>query len=491
MHCVVAVETDIAEIIIEELQKMNPFKEWDFEICEHAWQLDQYARKRPDVLVLSRFLPGVEPADKLLKELPVMFSGSHVVLLVGEVDEKCKGFLRVAQKYGLENYVTGDLPGDRPYTLPVALTSSRDGDSIELIEDPEEVQQKTPPDDTPDYTQKSFKPDVDHPTQVKQENTGGHKHRTLDEAPAAERHLNPRPGKYRFQTNRDTLIKPPRLRNRQKRSGILALTTSNKGGSGKTTAAITLAVALSRSGIPTVLADFDFEAPDVATFFDIKDVPGIESLAGRSKNPYYLEELLVKANKEENLFVLPGVMDKSLPYFNDGEVLEIVELLLNEYPVVIGDTPPAFWSKEWMPELLGRADIVFSIVDQSKFSITETKQYAPKLIEYDVELQNIKIVLNKFSPKLHNARTVEKYFCAGFKGRVSPKEMPRVVATIPEDWDMYNKYVYKGQVVGLDDDYSQWYRLAEEVAEKAGFIINKPKKNKKPLLKWFQKGPKK
>jgi len=509
MHCVLAVETEVAVLIKKELQRLNP--DWEFEICDHSSQLDVFSRKNPDVLVLSRFLPGEKPAE-LLKHIQALFPGSHIVLLVDELDEQSKGYIRVSKRYGLNNYVTGELPGDMPYTLPVSLTQTRENDEEILVEqdsqqDEEEdilvgqnlqqdAERKTMESDILEWEHGDINDSNQTTTQevknypAESETVSDYQWKG-DQPPAIRDTANNRRGARRFESM------PVKKR---RRNGVLALTTSNKGGAGKTTSAITLAVALSRSGIPVVLVDFDFEAPDVATFFDIEDVPGIESLAGRSKNTYYLDELLIKAKKEENLYILPGVMDKSLPYFHPDEVAEIVELLLNDFPVVVGDTPPAFWSKDWMPELLERADIVFSIVDQSKFSFKDTKQYAPKLIECNVELQNIKIVLNKFSPKLHNARTVENHFCAGFKGRVSPKDMPRVVATIPEDWDMYNKYVYKGQVAGLDDEYSQWHRLAEEVAARTGANMLKPGNEKKKsnnksgnqgifkkFQKWFKK----
>jgi|GEM_PF-1283790 len=501
MYCVLAVESEAANLIKDELQKLKP--DWVFDICDDASHLELFSRKNPDVVVLSRFLPGEKPAQ-LLKHIQVLFPGSHIVLVVGELDEQGQGYIRMAKRYELKNYVTGVLPGDMPYTLPVALTHSRESEE-EYESIPEGVLRQNDGHKDLEWeygdingdSQLTTPVENNHPADIDSEarsDTLLVDYRQEDDQPPEVRDIPVKPPP-------ETRIKTRKPVKRRRQNGVLTLTTSNKGGAGKTTAAVTLAVTLSRSGIPVVLADFDFGAPDVATFFDIKDIPGIESLAGRSKNPYFLEELLVKAKKEENLYILPGVMDASMPYFRYGEVVEIVDLLMDSFPVVVGDTPPEFWTKDWMPELLERADIVFSIVDQSKFSIEDTEEYAPKLIEHDVDLENIKIVLNKFSPKLHNARTVEKHFCSGFKGRVSPKEMPRVVATIPEDWDMYNKYVYKGEVAGLDDEYSQWYRLAEEVANRTGMPITKPDKasgkkkgrNKKgsfslgTFKKWFKK----
>ena len=71
-----------------------------------------------------------------------------------------------------------------------------------------------------------------------------------------------------------------------------------------------------------------------------------------------------------------------------------------------------------------------------------------------VSPEKIRIILNKFSPKLHNASVVEKCFCAGFKKGVPAKMKPKISVTIPEDWNNHVVAGYKGQVVGLDNVYS-------------------------------------
>lgn len=520
MYCVIAVEGEVAQIIKDNLSKIESYADWAFGICEHSWNLDEYSKKQPDVLILSRFLPGEEPG-KLLAHIQPLFSGSHIVLLAGQLDESCKGYLRAAKRLGLNNYVTGTLPGDRPYTLPVALTRSRENDEIdfelELEPLPEtkttltDQQQESKSQQTEQVTESEVpvvkpvtekeipivKPIIEQEP-VKQESENNFVCNRLPQQEPKCCNYRPEPETSHISQEQSQCIEPipvpepqpqqlKRPRKFKRGGGIFILTTSNKGGVGKTTVAVTLAVALARNGLPTALCDFDFEAPDVATFFDIEGVPGIESLAGRTMKSYYVEDLLIE--KEENLHVLPGVMDKTLPYFNGGQLGEIIEALTDNFPVVIGDTPPGFWTKEWMSELFERTDIVYSIVDQSKFSEKETMKYAPRLIEQGVEPEKVRIVLNKFSPKLHNAKIVEKHFCAGFKDTVSKKMLPRVVATITEDWDTFNKKVYKGEVTGLDDAYSQWHRLVEEVAHKAGLKLGTPQKQKKgfSLLGKFKK----
>ncbi|MCF8010899.1 MAG: P-loop NTPase [Clostridiales bacterium] len=489
IYCVLAVEEQIARIIQSELQNMEPFNTWHFEICGDVQYLDDYSRKKPDVLVLSRFLSGEKPS-KLLQHIQTLFPGSHIVLLVGELDEQARGYLRQAKKYGLNNYVTGDALGERPYMLPVALQNSR----TEVVCDTEEELDSGTLDQSAGVKNREIK-ECEHDNDDVFWGTKTDTFIDVNDPVYETKPEKQQPSKdEKSFEHEDTIIPFQKMKKeqpekkRQVRKGVFVLATSNKGGVGKTTTAVTIAVALARSGIPVVLTDFDFEAPDVASFFDIKDVPGIESLVGRTINPYYLEELLVE--KEDNLYVLPGVMDRTIPFFERDQVSELTDLLLNSFPVVVGDTPPGFWTKDWIPELMEKADIIYSIVNQSKLSEKETMDYAPKLIECGVDEKKIRIVLNQFSPRLHDAKKIEKYFVSGFKG-VPKDKLPQLVATIPQDWDNFNKQMYKGEVAGLDDVYSQWYRLVEEVAAVSGIKINRPEKKGKKglsgLFDWLKK----
>ena len=52
------------------------------------------------------------------------------------------------------------------------------------------------------------------------------------------------------------------------------------------------------------------------------------------------------------------------------------------------------------------ADLVYAVVNQSKFSIEETKMYVPQLL-YGYEIENIRIILNQYDPKLASIKEVE------------------------------------------------------------------------------------
>jgi MinD-like ATPase involved in chromosome partitioning or flagellar assembly len=527
MKCIIAVEKPNAVVIKEDLLRTGLYSDWEFTVVNSVKELMLWSRERPDVLVLSRFFEE-EAAGKLLVRLKEMFPATHIVLLVGTVDEKGRAYIKKAMECGLNNIVTGKLPGDRPYNLVYALTHTRDGSSLDdwdITDEAEKEEKEEMEDfaglDTPAFEEREDN-GFDAPAwnsfdrEIAEKDFPGSPVKTLaqeieelavrkqpgeelalDEEddyiwePAVKpvqsvRAFKPEPIRKPALAKPRTLNEPQRMPGNYKQ-GIFLVTSANKGGVGKTTVAITLAVALARSNVPVVLCDFDFAAPDVATFFDLKNkkVVGIEYLAGKPIKKHYVEEVLTKV--EENLYVLPGPMDQTIPRFEDGQMGELIAMLKTMFPVTVGDTPPEFWMKPWLAEIFEKADLVLAVVDQSKLSEQETRDYAPMLVSMGVTPERIKIVLNRFSPKLHNARLVEKYFNAGFRKDVPAKHLPKVVASIPEDWDAHVQKGYKGEVVGLEDAYSQWHRLAEEIAAMAGYKYNLPENKPRGLKALFKR----
>lgn len=251
------------------------------------------------------------------------------------------------------------------------------------------------------------------------------------------------------------------------------LTYSNKGGVGKTTAAVSIARVLAECGVKTVLCDFDLGGPDVTTYFDLKPEMGIDKLTEVD-----VEALLLQAS--ENFWVLPGPVGAEIPRFAGDELLGVVERLCRKF-VVIGDTPPAPWEKEFLHPLFASADMVCAVVDQSKFSVKETETYAPTLLAMGVRPENIRIVVNRYSPKLGSLREIERAFCTGFKKNV--RTLPRVVAVIPEGWEQQVKAGYRGDVLHKEE----WLKVAREITGDAIRLSDaKPKKKRGGLLSWFK-----
>jgi len=463
MFCLIAAEPEAAGVIRANLRKAYP--DWRVETVTDVREIESRGRERPDVVLLSRFLPGL--TTEALQHLPALFPASRIVLLVGEYDEACRGYLGRAEKIGLVNYVTGKLPGDRPYTVMAAL----------LYDRPEVVGGGNT------GTQAPIRTGLDGPDDGSADLPSGACRRV---ASSEETHLaGPTAGAGpAASAGREPAEARPwdGRQIRAGRRGALVVVAANKGGVGKTTTVITLGFALAAAGIKVALVDLNWEGISLSAFFEAKP-PGIEALRGH--DPARVIDRVLRDTRCPNLMLLPGLMDRSIlpeTLFARGELAAVTEALLHRFPVVVADTPSNYWTRPWLPEVFALADRVLAVVDQSAFSEKDTELYAPYLLMMGVEPQKIGIVLNRFSPRLHNARKVEAAFCAGFREDVPKSILPRVIATIPHDWDAYVMASYRGEPAGLDDPRSQWHRLAGEIAALAGERYERPAEKKKGLL---------
>ncbi len=238
---------------------------------------------------------------------------------------------------------------------------------------------------------------------------------------------------------------PPQISDLKKSLAIASY--ANKGGIGKTSSAINLALSLAARGVNTVIVDMDFGAPDVAGFFDVNPRRGLESLEETG-----VDNLLIKVRN--NLWIVPGMTG---PYQREMEasvLTRVVQELKNRFQTVVIDTPPAPWEKANLHNVFAMCDQVYAIVDQSKFSTQETAKYTVTLLAMGVDPSRIRIVLNRFNPKLMGIRQVEKAFAAGFKDK---RNMPKVAVCIPEQWEDHVKDAYKGKSTSVE----YWHKEAD------------------------------
>ena len=449
MFCLIATEEAVVKEIKKNMQIIikttGAFRDWTFEACTDGKALSQWRDRNVEVLVFSRDLKGADPI-KLLQQVRTLFPSTHIVLLAGQVTEASRAYMRAAERVGLYNIVTGDLPGDRPYNLVTALT----GPKRPTPDGQNEADRGVACSNTPER----------HSPPVNSLLSGLGGTSSLLQGQEGSVYIARPEETYPAQEEKPAQELTPV----GETTGVLVVSTANKGGVGKTTAAIAIATALSKAGIPTVLVDLDLGAPDLASFFKINDVPGIEKLSNLNGiDPVQIDRLLV--NVRDNLYVIPGPMSKTLPRFTGSELSKVLSYLKGKFPVVVCDTCPEPWTKKWLYNTFESADIALAVVDQSKFSEEETKKYAPTIIMMGVKPENIRIVINRFSPKLHPANTIEASFNSGFKKTCAA--LPKIGAVIPNNWDASVKETYDGEIAL--DGASQWHNIAKEIADLAGY----------------------
>ncbi len=535
MKCLLAVEPKSAEQIKASLQNMKMFSSWQFEICTDARNLIEVSQSRPDVLVLSRELPG-ESHEKLLVHIQPMFSSSRIILLVGKRGEKATAYSKYARSLGIKNIVTGPIPltpGDRPYTLPVALLYDCDDGSDSKASRSTLIEDQQPPEEGPDEIEEIVMIPVEHrdlpqtlenvavvEASREQIVSSDYTDSKEDSSPEPEKKDNIRTISLRRRAVSNSENKKPETSVKQGRvmpepeiqrkqndfdieateslvshylsdisersffqrniaatKGKLIVVASNKGGVGKTSVSLLNAIALARSGVKVCLMDLDIYGPNIATFFKIKkEVPGIELLI---KNPFstaLVEDLVVEVM--ENLYVLPGPRYKILPHFEQGKLGKIVDYLLTKFPLVITDTPPGFWRDKWLKEVFSRADRAIAVLDQSAFSMAEAETYAPEFVLLGVAAENLLLVLNMYDSTGPSAKIIEKTFNKEL-AVANKKMLPRVIATIPDNRRAYIKGTHEGKLPGVEDSYNQIHLLVKILAELAGYQYQGPQGKQK------------
>jgi len=122
----VAAEESIGQVIADRLREIPPYDDedkWSFELAGDSSQL--ISNSDIDVIILSRFLPGDSPMGTL-DIIRDQFADAHTVLLVGPKNAQSQQYIQQSKAKGFRNIVSGNLPGDLPYTLDLALRYTLD-----------------------------------------------------------------------------------------------------------------------------------------------------------------------------------------------------------------------------------------------------------------------------------------------------------------------------------------------------------------------------
>jgi len=191
---------------------------------------------------------------------------------------------------------------------------------------------------------------------------------------------------------------PPAPQNLPGVANIVAI-GSGKGGVGKTTISVNLAVALAQIGRRVVLVDGDLRKPRLDKIFEIECDGGLTKLLEEdhlvSTQPV---SEFVHRTQIENLFVLPtkpargGISAK----LHSGRMRTLVQRLRKEFDIVIFDSPPMLHLSD--ARVLGCLSDGVLLVFRSRKTTRENALAAADCLTQD-GINVIGTILNDWNPR--------------------------------------------------------------------------------------------
>lgn len=201
-----------------------------------------------------------------------------------------------------------------------------------------------------------------------------------------------------------------RLRNRQSSVRVndydsrVAAVFSAKGGTGKTTVAVNLAIALQKSGKKVALLDLSLEFGDVGVFLNLPKCEGISDLVGEEK---------IKASVLSNYLFrhASGVMVLGAPYspeyaemIHPEHIERIVTVLRAEYDYLIFDMPSSL--NDCTLAAMEQSDVIYIVTTPEIPTLKNTKICLEVLKTLDYS-QKAKLILNRDGESYISLKDVE------------------------------------------------------------------------------------
>ena len=180
---------------------------------------------------------------------------------------------------------------------------------------------------------------------------------------------------------------------------------STKGGSGKTTVAVNLAVALQHAGKKVAMVDLDLQFGDVGVFMNIPRCDTISDLAGENViNSGVIESFLYK--HPSGVRVLCAPVSPELAELVKGEHIErIITVLRAEYDYVILDLAPIL--DDVAITAMEQSDVVYFITNPEIPTLKNTRTCMGILKALGFE-KKLRLILNRDGDNFISSKDVAK-----------------------------------------------------------------------------------
>lgn len=208
---------------------------------------------------------------------------------------------------------------------------------------------------------------------------------------------------------------------------------SPKGGSGCSTIAVNMAVALADQGHRTLLIDGSFQFGDVAIMLDLKPSTSIADLMDRMVeiDADLVSSVLVKHQSGLRVLMAPPRPEMA-DLVSEEKIKTLIELLRQQFEYIVIDNSSSL--NDVALAMLDMSDRIFLVTQQSLPTLKNVSRFFDLAVTLDYERSKVLLIVNRESDKL------------GISVKDIGDTLKRpVIATIPVDEDAVSRAADQGR----------------------------------------------